>query len=198
MRPILYLVVVFVCAALPAAAVPVKITDYQVIPLQEGVNEIPHLVPDGRNGKIIKTWRNNGNAYGYDLFLVTLEDKVVGVDTDNGFKDVIRDEPHTRQDAIKSVRFAWGKLGDEKLMLLITATRKIEPGYGLSDPGTVVFDVYRLVSNGPLGTTGDYFMRINEFSSEQKYCNSDMALNQNLGLPLPEPYEGRGQPDGCS
>jgi hypothetical protein len=197
MRFILYSVALLFFSALPAVAANADITDLQVISLQDGITDVPHLAPDGRDGEILKTWRTNGDARGYDLFLVMLDKKVIGVATDNGFQDTVTDAPRTHLDAVKSVRFAWGKVAGEKHALLITATRTIESGYGPTDPATTVFDIYQIMPNGPLGTTGDYFARISEFSSKQKYCNSDIALSQNLGLPLPDPYEGRGLPDGC-
>ena len=199
MKRTLCLIAVFiVITVFPAVADSgTSISGFKLLTLQPGVNEIPHLVSDGRDGVIIKTWRTNGNAHGYNLFLVMVEGKVVGVSTDHGFDDVIKDDPHTIEDAIRSIRFARGNVGSQKAVLLITATRDIKPDASPADPATVVFDIYQLAANGNLGTTGDFFERISESHSDKKYCNSDLALSQKFGFPLPDPYEGQNQVDGC-
>ena len=198
MRYFLYLAVLLLMTCVPAAAdTGAAITDIKVVPLTQEITPIPSMTSDGRDGKIIKAWRENGNAQAYNLFLVTADGKVVGVATDRGFADNIRDEPHTGKDAVESIRFAWGRVGGEKAFLLITATRIIAPDYGPGDPSQVIFDIYQLTGNGDLGKTGDFFMRIHEFNADKKYCNSDLALTKNLGLPLPQPFEGPNQDDGC-
>jgi hypothetical protein len=186
-------------AALPAAADNADITDIQIIPLQRGINEIPHMTPDGRDGKIVMLRREDGDALGYYMFMVLIDGKDIGVATDSGFEDITRDQPHNISDAVKSVRFAWGNVAGEKQMLLITAKRRLRPQDAPPDPAQAAIDIYQLVSNGPIGTTGDYFTRISETVTDEdhKYCNSDLVLNQKLGLPLPFPFQGPNQHDGC-
>ncbi len=168
----------------------------QLITLQPGQNRISDALP-GRDGVITEAWRSGANGSGYYMFLVTINNKAVGVKAGSAFQDVIRDNPHDISDAIESVRFARGSLDGRNPLLLITATRNIDADEGLGDPATVYYDVYQLVSNGEAGTTGIYFAPVSEMASENKFCNSDLAMTKKFGFPLPDPYEGRNQDDGC-
>src|SRR5262245_18322921 len=107
-------------ACLPAWA-DSSITHIELIPLHPGVNQIPDLLR-GRDGVIVEGWRNTCNAPGYDVYMTLLGDKTGGISDKAKFRDVINDSPHTFEDAVKSVRFARGKLDGHSVTLMITAT----------------------------------------------------------------------------
>ena len=182
----------------PASAAESKraLTDLAVIPLQQGVNTVERFSSDGRQAIIAKGWRDNGNAHGYNFFLVLMPTAVGRADWNVVDKvvpdkwhssDFIRDDPHMDEDFISSVRFARGKVNGVAATLLITATRQILPDKGIPEPSIVVFEVYRLEANveGDVGTTRDFFKRVLNWKSDKKYSNSDLALQKELGLPLP-------------
>lgn len=169
------------------------LTDLAVIPLQLGVNTVERFASDGRPAIIAMGWRDNGNAHGYNYFLVLMPTavgkadwNVVDIVPDNlHSSDFVRDAPHTDEDFVKSVRFARGKVNGVAATLLITATRQILPAKSIPDPAIVVFEVYRLEANYEIGTTRDIFKRVLKWESDKRYSNSDLALSKELRLPLP-------------
>ena len=179
------------------------------ISLKAGINSVPQFAADGRDATILLGWRDNGNAHGYDLFVVTLPSRlggkdaqVVGVDADGGFADSVSDRPHAGEDMVRAVRFARGQVDGKPATLLLTATRATTESY--YDPVPVDFVAYRLqrAEGGP-GTTLDYFAPIAKFRSRTPYCNAEIALATAFNLPLRAGYEGaKGRdgkpvPDGC-
>jgi hypothetical protein len=83
------------------------------VALRLGTNVISNFSVDGRTGMITLGWRDNGNAHGYDLFVVMLpvsasghDWNVVGVADEHEFSDAIRDAPHTGDDMTRSIRRA--------------------------------------------------------------------------------------------
>lgn len=175
------------------------------IPLKAGLNRVPQFASDGREATILLGWRDNGNAHGYDLFVVTMpsrlggkDTQVVGIDeggTGGRFNDVIRDQPHTGEDIVRFVRFARGMVNGKPSTLLLTATRDIAGAY--PEPAFVDFVAYQLErSDGAPGATVDYFAPIARFRSEGRYCNAEMALSAAFSLPLRTGYQGPKQPNG--
>ncbi len=183
-----------------------RISDLMPIPLRQGVNRIERFAPDGRDAQIVLAWRDNGNAHSYDLFLVMLPGRVVaqdwyvvGVDRvegDGRFQDVIVDQPHTGEDMVRSVRFARGRLDGQPATFLLTATREITAA--LPDPANVVLEVFRLVRNvdGP-GATRDYFQRVSRTRTTTRFCNAEIALAREFGLPARRQADWPNTPTGC-
>jgi hypothetical protein len=192
-------------SALAARAQEKRLADLTPIPLQSGINNIPRLTPDGRDGLIILAWRDNGNAHGYDVALVLTQGGRGGPwnvvrrnglagQTDQG-SDEITDEPHTGEDMVKAFRFARGRVDGDSATLLLTATR--DTAESIPSPSRVIFDVYRLDSAPDVGTTPDHFTPILHDRSASSYCNADLALSQRFGIPLRTSYRGSRARDGC-
>jgi len=183
-----------------------RISDISPIKLRSGPNTVPHFAPDGRDALIVLGWRDNGNAHGYDLYLVLMpasaakpEWNVVGVDPGgNGrFQDIVTDDPHLGEDAVRSIRFARAKVDGRPATVLFVATRDTGTA-PIPDPAPVTFEVYRLAHNdGEVGYTVDYFTKIQEIKSTGKYCNAEMALRQQFGIPLTASYNGPQTAEGC-
>lgn len=196
-------VLLFGCSA--ASAQPdARLTELVSIPLRVGINRIPAFAPDGREAQIVLAWRDNGNAHSYDMFVVMLPTRVgghdwnvVGVENpEGGFHDVIRDQPHTGEDMVRSIRFARGRLNGTPATLLLTATRDISVER-IPAPSAVVFEVFRLTaSDGTAGTTRDYFERVSRSRSTSLFCNAEVAMAQAFGLP-PRGQAGAAV-DGCA
>jgi hypothetical protein len=186
-----------------AAATP-TVTDLVPIPLKSGVNRLPQLAPDGRDGLIVLGWRDNGNAHGYDLALVLLQDKagapfnvvkVEGAPGESRGSDVVTDDPHAGEDMVSSFRFARGRLDGRRATLLLVASR--DPGASIPDPSRVTYAIYALVHEPDVGTTPDHFKLVAKDRSDRPYCNADMALSRRFNLPLRASYAGARTANGC-
>jgi hypothetical protein len=159
-----------------------------------GLTSISNAEGDGRDAQVFTAWRDNGNAWGYHVYIVTMPERssngvartpwnVVGIDGE----PTIRDSPHTGEDAIISVRFARGTLDGKSATLLITAERR---GWTtVPDPAVTLIRVYTLRNSHDrgdfVGTTPDAFEPVISFTTTQLYVDADSALKAELGLPLP-------------
>lgn len=185
---------------MPAANAEPQFTELKPIPLAQGVNRISDFSRDGREALVVLGWRDNGNAHGFDVFMVMLPTSKGGSDWNivlgpDG-KEVIVDQPHLGEDMVRSVRFARGKLDGFNDTFLITATREVEEGY--AEPATTRIGFHKL-SGGfiDIGTTFDYFETVYEFTTEKQYCNAEYALQSELGLPARQKFEGVDPATGC-
>lgn len=178
---------VFATAAL-AGAPPATLTP---IELDQGVNEIPNIAGDGEDGRISVDWRENGNAWGYHIFMVRAGGSIVTVDGEDRFTD----QPHTEEDVITSVRFARGRHeGRETIFALVSDRTIIE---SVPAPALTTIKIFVLQRNDePLGTPYQ-FLQLVERQAKREYCNADMALKTELGFPLPRDYSGSKAVDGC-
>ena len=193
---------VAICAAAFAmmGATPAKFGRLTPIPLRAGVNPIPRFAPDGRDARIVLGWRDNGNAHGYDVFLVLMPTKrgwadwnIVGFEDGNDFRDQIRDEPHTGEDVVVAVRFV--RAGPKQTPLVAVASRKWTVTF--YDRAETTMSVYELrqTDGGPV--TRDYFTVSKRWKAQKRYCNAELALRDELHLPLPSDYGGPNKVDGC-
>ena len=118
---------------------------------------------------------------------------------DIGDKDTIEDVPHTGEDNITSVRFARGEANGPKESLLVVAQRHLASPQSYYDAAPTTISYYRLVDASGEGveTTPFAFRLEKTVHPKQLYCNSDLALNKEAGLPLPATYDGPSNADGC-
>ena len=154
---------------------------------------------------IVLGWRENGNAHGYDIAMVLLQDHNEGWNVvrrerqpllaeDRG-EDAITDRPHTGDDMVRAFRFARGRVDGKPATLLFVATRDLEGT--IPEASRVMFEVYRLDHQMEVGTTPDHFVAIQQDRSSERYCNADMALFRHFGLALRTSYAGSHTSDGC-
>ena len=184
----------------PALAQATAVTNLSPLPLASGVNRVERLAPDGRAGLITLAWRDNGNAWGYDVYTVMLQGpgptwSLAGIELSNEeFADTIRDMPHTGEDVAMAVRFARAQVDGRSAVVLLRAVRdwKDTP----FDPASTRFEVFALRA-GEVGTTTQYFARVSTTNLPDRYCNAEMALARASGLPIRPGYEGRRTPTGC-
>ncbi|MBB6251791.1 hypothetical protein [Nitrospirillum iridis] len=196
----------------PVGAGPQGISDLAPIALTSGVNELKRFSPDGRTALIVRAWRDNGNAWGHNTYLVMMKPTADGggirggwnlvsveAETPPGVAEIVRDSPHTFEDAIRSVVFAHGKVDGKPQTLLLIATRTVKDA--VPDPAPTTIAIYQLVVNAqeddPVGDTVDAFHRIRSWQTRKPYCSSDAALATELGLPRPEGSEAPDTADGC-
>lgn len=160
--------------------------------LQAGVNRIDNIAGDGPPGTISLQWRENGNAWGYDIYTVAVRGSVATLDG----HDQITDSPHTGEDVITSVRFARGVALGRRTLLVLIASREIRES--VPDPAKTRIRIYALARNADGIGTPYEFRKVSQFDARRQYCNADMALKMELGLPLARSYSGPATPDGCT
>jgi hypothetical protein len=182
------------------------------IRLGHGVNSISNFDDAGHPAQIIYAWRENMNAHGYGIYsvlmprpgtrkdwtLVTFETHEP--DANQGSEDeALYDSPFDDEQAIASVRFVRMRGTGKAATLAVTARRDLSNVKSFADAAPVKFSIFKLVANeGAMqGWRHYYFDRVEHFTSDKPYCNSDMALTQVLHLPLPKDYRGLRNEDGC-
>ena len=172
-----------------------------MLSLTDGVNRIPHLAPDGRDGLIVQGWRENGNAHGFGVFMVLLPVGADGTGLDvvtfppNDEDVSITDSPHTGEDYVRSVRFARAMLDGRRQTVVFVATRTLADS--IPAPSRTLIQVLVLDHRSEDEAIGppDFFREAARFQTNRLYCNADSALAAELHVP-PRP----GTPDtegGC-
>jgi len=172
-----------------------RLTDVKQIEIGAGLTRIKNAEGDGRDAQVFYAWKNDVSAWGFGVYVVTMPTKVtpdktrwniVGIETDNHDLDVeITNQPHTRDDDLKVVRFARGKLDGVADTFLITATR--DPDGPVADATSTAIRIYSLGNHEDegVGTTPDRFDLVFSYTTAKKYADADDALLAELGLPLP-------------
>lgn len=180
--------IVFSAGAATSATLPPVLDPVR---LHAGVNRVENIAGDGQPGTISLQWRDNGNAWGYDIYTVAVHGSVATLEG----HDQITDTPHTGEDVIKSVRFAKGKAKGRQTLLLLIASRDVRDA--VPDPAATRISIYALTRNFDGVGTPYGFRKISQFDAGRRYCNADMALKTELGFPLARLYAGPATPDGC-
>lgn len=174
-----------------AAVAIISLAGLTPIPLHSGVNAVANIAGDKTAGSISLDWRENGNAWGYSIFIVQAGSSIATV----GDADHFIDRPHTGEDAITTVRFARGSYRGRTTTFAFVADRAIVES--VPEPAPTTIKVYALMRNEePLGTPYQ-FLLVNEFHPHRRYCSADMALKTEIGLPPRRNYEGPRSSDGC-
>ena len=173
-----------------------RLTDVKQIEIGAGLTRIKNAESDGRDARVFYAWRNDVNAWGFGVYIVTMPTKItpdktpwniVGIETDDHDFDVeITNQPHTRDDDLKVVRFARGKLDGIADTFLITGTR--DPDGPVEDATSTAIRIYSLGNHEDegFGTTPDRFDLVFKYTTAKKYSDADDALRDELGLPLPK------------
>ncbi|MBY0392790.1 MAG: hypothetical protein K2Q27_05950 [Novosphingobium sp.] len=170
-------------AALAQSMIPIR--------LVAGVNVVRDALGPGQHATINLAWRENGNAWGYDIYSVSVRGSIATIDG----RDVITDQPHVGEDMIKSVRFARASFKGRPAIMLLQAERHIDAS--TYDPARTTISAYVLQRNtGGLGTTYE-FVPIRRYLARRLYCNAEMALKIEEGLDLPRSYSGPMTSTGC-
>lgn len=159
--------------------------------LAPGVNEIANIAGTGQNGKITLLWRENGNAWSYDLFIVEAGGSIATINGEN----TITDTPHVGEDMIRSVRFARGTFRGRTTLQVLTATRTIVTS--TYQPAKTKIEQFALVENDTGTGTPFEFVRVRSFVAQRLYCNAEMALKTEIGLSLTRSYSGAQSATGC-
>jgi hypothetical protein len=189
-----------------AAAPTNGLSNFSPFTLTDGINQIAQFTKDGREATIFKAWRDNGNAHGYFVYMITLPAKssrnnsfnVVGFpgSSSRPVSEFVTDDPHTGEDWVSSIAFGRGRINGITHTLMIRATRIWQDS--IPGPAITRFEISKLTANdGGPGMTPEYFVPVTGFSSTDTYCNAYMAMYRELNIPLPKTYSGRRSRSGC-
>jgi hypothetical protein len=89
-----------------------------------------------------------------------------------------------------SIRFYNGKIDGQRATLIFYATRDFKgvpiDGNARLSPTRISFSLFELQAD--LQKVPGLFVRVSHFMSNQKYCNTDLAQWQKLGLAMPSEY----------
>lgn len=192
-----------VIAAAPSAA---SVTGIEPIHLHPGVNIVAGFTPNGRSATIVQGWRGNGNAHGYNVWLVLTpkaEDQPYGVvdldaDPNGDSQDLIRDDPFDGERTLGVILFARARVNGRPASILVDARLDESSSGVLADHATATITVFRLVQSADVLGTPDVFEPILVTKTTARYCNADAALHAVLAVPLPPGYAGANPVDGCS
>lgn len=187
--------IVLACAAPAGAALP-ALDDLQPVPLHDGVNRLPGFTLDGHAATVFMAHRENGNAHGYDVLMLSIDDfhaaaELVEIEPQAGESpDMMRIEPFDGENAISAIRFARGRLGGVPAMLMLQARRRVDQVQALTDAAPVELRVWRL--DGPsddIGRTPYLFRLAGVTTTTQRYRDAGAALDRELGISVPtSPY----------
>ncbi|MBF0858319.1 hypothetical protein HKD24_03700 [Gluconobacter sp. LMG 31484] len=175
-----------------AATVSAEITDIHPIVIN---NRPVTLHPAGfPDVTITPLWRENGNAWSYTLYAVSTRDTeqpdrtslVDTEDPDNGGQllDVLRDIPHTGEDAIQTIHFAFARANGKPAFLLFVTTRDTG-AHPVPQPSPAHVRIYQLTrGDGEPGTTPFYFALRTTLASPVTTCHADIALSAATKIPF--------------
>jgi len=171
---------------------------YTVISVKPGVNRIPNFAPDGSAAIIISSWVDNGNAWGhrrYEVIIPARDGEWNLVSFNDKEVDGIFEVPHTGEDAISVVKFVWGYEDGRRVALAVQASRN--PQDSVPNPAETTITIYSMRENDEVGTTKVYFKPVKEWTAKRHYCNAEMALLDELRIPLSATYQGVRNAGGC-
>jgi hypothetical protein len=173
---------------------------YTPISVKPGLNCVPKFGPSGERACILSAWRDNGNAWGdreYEVFIPEPDGEWNIVDFNHPKSGThLIEVPHTGEDALSAVRFVWGSESGRRVALAVTAGR--DPQEGVPDAAETTITIYSMRRSDEVGTTRVYFKPVREWTAKRLYCNAEMALHDELRLPLGKNYQGSRKAGGCS
>lgn len=183
----------------PSAEQDVRLNGpYTVIPVKPGVNHVPAFAPDGSAAIIISSWVDNGNAWGhrrYEVIIPSRDGEWNLVSFNDKEVDGIIEVPHNGEDAISVVKFVWGYEDGRRVALAVQASRN--PEDGVPSPSETKITIYSMRANDEVGTTKVFFKTVKEWTAKRHYCNAEMALLDELRIPLSTTYQGVRNAGGC-
>lgn len=181
--------------AAPLAGLPDKLTP---LALHDGGNVL-HIAPDtlppntqgisvGTQIKVLRAWRDNGNAWGYHVTAQTPEGKhvLIGLEPplnahDTALQDYVRDTPHTGEDSLAVITFATANIDKKPALLLLECIRS--PRGAVPTLGPAVLRIYKLVaSDGTPGWTPLYFKFMRDMPLKGEYDSAETAMQKEIGF----------------
>jgi len=187
----------------PVLADP-AITDIHPFKLHPGINKVPGFGVNGETFTIVQGWRGNGNAHGYNVFLVLSPEAesqpagVTGVMSEGAGLplDTIRDDPFDGERQMGVIHFARAKVDGTPQTILIDAHLDSTAGRPFADHEKATIRIYTLIRNDSGSDQPDLFTPATVLHTTKVYCNVQLALRDALHIPLGD-FSGPNQKDGC-
>ena len=182
-----------ISAPVQAGGLGREMGDIQTISVHAGINVISSLAPNGRDGMIVKGWRDNGNAHGFNVYEVLIKSsssngsganwEVAPLFDAAGSEHLVQtDTPHTGEDPVRSISFAKTRNAET---LMVIAQREITKTMSPADASPTKIQVYHLVAKtkgADMGHPNYFFVLLNEWVSNRSYCSADVALFMEVGI----------------
>ena len=194
---------------LAASASPPRITDWSEIPLRSGVNAVAHMLPDGRDGQIVRAYPHTETADQSRTDYMVLAAPTKADDGDwttvrfdqfdrpaafeAGPSTTVSDAPHTGEDALSSVRFFRARVDGAPAVLAVRTQR--DSVLPIPNASHATIDVFRLEIEPDFGE--EKFKRIARLRTRACYGHSDLGASIEFGIPLAKRYEGPSAADHC-
>jgi hypothetical protein len=187
------------------------LTDLTPVPVHQGVNPVPRLAPDGRDGIIIEAAHNDSpiaDGSSVDILVLLRQtprgsawETVDTVQTPSLVSDLpfggrlISAAPHTGEDWRLSIDFARAKVDGVPAFLMVVGERDMRRADNAYTPVPVDLLIYRLTPDPDVGQ--DHFVLIERRAAKGCYVDVRLAVRDSLGLPLPAGYEGPRAESPC-
>ena len=194
--------------ALAAAASRVGVSDLQAFQVRDGVNEIVHLSPDGRDGIIVSGAHSgsltaDGASRDYVVLLNRREgeeivdaEPVPSLVSDVPFGgELLSAAPHTGEDWKRVVRFARGRVDGAPATLMVLAERDMRRARTAYTAVRVQITYFALRRDPEIDA--DRFVPIGGRWSQRCYVDANLALKDEIKLPLPPDYAGPTTANPC-
>jgi hypothetical protein len=200
-------ILAMVLEALAGAGRAAAITDLRPIPLKPGVNPVPGMAPDGRDGVIVQgDYSTFPSADASNIqFLLLLRYaggwEIVGVEgvTQASWRTVgpelIGSVPHAGEDWRRAVTFARARIDGKPAFVVLAAQRDLDKMKSAYDAVPVDVSTYSLEPDSATGQ--DHLVLIDLKRAKGCYVNAWLAMKDAFGLPLPKDYEGPAAAQAC-
>lgn len=189
-----------------AAESQLNIKNTTEIIMADGVNQINNAIHKNEPIVIIKSWRANGNAHGYNCWFILgpgageHKNALVTFSENDGssLKDYFTDNPFDGERVLSAVRFIRASINHETGIFAVRSTLN-EAASGIpADHATATVSLYKLSFIGDsVGDTPYEFVLTKKLTTRDKYCNAEIPISNLLHLNLPENYRGPNSVDGC-
>jgi hypothetical protein len=191
-----------------AAVPPLDIAHLRPIPVHEGVNAVAHLSADGRDGIIVSGFHNaspsaDGNSRDYLVLLsrdggqeVVSAEPTPSLVSDTPFGgELLSAAPHDGEAWKRVIRFAHAEVNGAPSTLMILAERDMRKAQDPYAGEPVRITYFQLQRDKDFDD--DRFMPLGTRWSRRCYGDANLALKDELGLPLPPDYAGPKASEAC-
>ncbi len=174
-------------AATPAAAQPLSPYRLALINLHPGANTVPDFTPDHQPAVVFLAWRENGNAHGFNDYIFTVGNNIVGVDSGGPtVDDVTQQFPFDGEQIESSVFLVRGAYAGNHGVFLLTAAKAFGKNFTFADVTPVQINIYTLktdiLAQIGFGSTDDAFEPVATFTTQSCYASAQDALFSTLQI----------------
>jgi hypothetical protein len=190
---------------------PPLVSDLHAIDLQDGINSVPQMTPDGRAGVIVRVAHSSspiadGNSVNYLVMLpagtgggwvAADAQETPSQISDTPFGGILLSAaPHDGEDWKRSIAFAHAKVSGRPSLLMVVAERDLRRSTNAYAPAPAEVTVFRLTADPEFGDAY-HFAPISRRRTIRCYVDVQLAVSEVEGLPLPPNYAGPKASAAC-